>query len=118
VVSGRRGEIELVVSPAGGHIEGTLFDQKEQPTHGSVLLVPDSPNPGPPDLFRRASSDAKGKFVLRGITPGSYRLVAFDSPDLDEEIQQPDFLRSIGNLGQNVIVEEGGSYIVAIKMTP
>ena len=116
-VNGRRGEIELLISPAGGHVEGFLFDQKEQPTRGSVLLVPDAPNPGPPELFRRTSADTKGKFVLRGVSPGTYRLVALDSADLDEEIHQPDFLRSFANLGQQVIVEESGFYMVAVKMT-
>ncbi len=116
VVSGTRGEIELVISPSGGHVEGTLFDQKEQPTHGSVLLVPDVSNPGPPELFHRASADTQGKFSLRGISPGSYKLIAFESVDLDEEIHQPDFLSSFANQGQNIIVDESGVYIVAVKM--
>ncbi|HEX4603889.1 MAG TPA: carboxypeptidase-like regulatory domain-containing protein, partial [Candidatus Angelobacter sp.] len=116
VVSGRRGEIELVLSPAGGHVEGLLFDAKDQPTRGSVLLAPDVPEPGPPDLFRRTSADGKGKFTFRGIAPGSYRVVAMESLNLDTEINSPDFFRTIGNRGQNLIVEENGKYSVAIKL--
>ncbi len=116
VVSGQRGDLELVVSPAGGHIEGVLYDAKDQPTRGSILLVPDVPQPGPPDLFRRSSADAKGKFTLRGVAPGSYRLVAMESVDLDTEINAPDFLRTMGNRGDGLIVEERGQYTVSLRL--
>ncbi len=116
VVSGRRGEIELVLSPSGGHIEGVLVDAKGQPTRGSVLLVPDIPQPGPPDLFRRTGADSKGKFTIRGITPGSYRLVAMESVDVEAEIYTPDFLKNIGNRGESLIVGEEGKYTVLLKL--
>ena len=116
VVSGQRGDMELVVSPAGGHIEGVLYDAKDQPTRGSILLVPDVPQPGPPDLFRRTSADSKGKFTLRGVAPGSYRLLAMESVDLDTEINAPDFLRTIGNRGEGLIVEESGQYTVSLRL--
>jgi hypothetical protein len=116
VVSGRRGDIELVLSPSGGRVEGFLFDAKDQPTRGSVLLVPDVPQPGPPDLFRRTSADAKGKFAFRGVAPGSYRLLAVESVNLEVEINDPDFLRTIGNRGTSLIVEEDGKYAVSLRL--
>ena len=116
VVSGMRGNMEIVLSPAGAHIEGILFDAKDEPTRGSILLIPDMPAPGPPDLFRRASADSKGKFTLRGVTPGSYRLLAVESLNLGSEINDPDFLRTIGNRGQGLIVEESGKYLVSLKL--
>lgn len=116
VVSGRRGDMEVVLSPFGAHIEGVLFDGKDQPTRGSILLVPDVPEPGPPDLFRRTSADGKGKFTLRGVAPGSYRLVAMESLNLDTELNAPDFLRTIGNRGDGLIVEERGQYTVSLRL--
>ncbi len=117
VVNGRRGDIELVLSPSGGHIEGVLFDAQGEPTRGSVLLVPDIAQPGPPDLFRRTGADAKGKFTLRGVVPGSYRLIAMESVDLDKEINTPDFLRNISNRGDGLIVDEQGKYTVSLKLS-
>lgn len=116
VVSGTRGEMEIVLSPTGARIEGTLLDAKEEPTRGSILLMPDVPEPGPPDLFRRTSADSKGKFTLRGVAPGSYRLLALESVSLETEINDPDFLRTVGNQGQALIVEENGKYTVALKL--
>jgi len=93
-----------------------LYDSKDQPTRGSILLVPDVPQPGPPDLFRRASADGRGKFTLRGIAPGSYRLVTMESLSLDSELNSPEFLRSIGNRGDSLIVEESGKYTVSLRL--
>jgi len=116
VVSGMRGNIEIVLSPGGARIEGTLFDAGEEPTRGSILLVPDVPEPGPPDLFRRASADSKGQFTLRGVAPGSYRLLPLESVNLESEINDPDFQRTIGNRGQALTVEESGKYTVSLKL--
>jgi hypothetical protein len=116
LVSGTRGDMELTFSAAGAQVEGFLYDSKGDPTRGSILLVPDVPQPGPPDLYRRTSADSKGKFTLHGIAPGSYRLLAVESVNLDVEINEPDFQRTIGNRGQGLIVEENGKYIVALKL--
>jgi Carboxypeptidase regulatory-like domain len=116
VLSGRGGDMELVLSPAGGHIEGVLFDSQEQPTRGSILLAPDVPDPGPPELFRRSRADAQGRFTLRGIPPGSYRLLALETLNMETEIHSPEFSRTLGNKGQHLLVEENGRYSVFLKL--
>ncbi len=116
VVSGSGGVMELVLSPAGGHIEGTLLDSKDQPTRGSILLVPNLSDPGPPELFRRTTADGKGKFVLRGVAPGSYKLLALESLNVESETNSPEFLRSLGNRGDGLIVEEDGKYTVSLRL--
>jgi carboxypeptidase family protein len=116
MVSGRRGDLELVLSPDGAEIDGTLFDSKDQPARGSVLLVPDLPDFGPPELLRRAGSDAKGKFSFRGVAPGAYRVVAFESLELNDEIAQPDFPRRVAGRGNSLIVDENGRYRVYARL--
>jgi hypothetical protein len=116
LVSGSRGDMDIVISAAGARVEGVLYNSKGDPTRGSILLVPDVPQPGPPDLYRRTSADAKGKFALRGVAPGSYRLLAVESVSLDTEINEPDFLRTIGNRGQTLSVEESGKYTVSLAL--
>lgn len=116
LVSGSRGDMDIVISPAGARVDGVLYDSIGNPTRGSILLAPDIPQPGPPDLYRRTSADSKGKFTLRGVAPGSYRLVAVESVSLDTEINEPDFLRTIGNRGQTLSVEESGKYTVSLAL--
>ena len=117
VVSGRRGDVEIQLSSQGGRITGSLLDRDDHPTRGSVLLAPDLADPGPAELFRRASADAQGKFAFRGIAPGSYRLLALDSLDLSEQLNQPDFARTVAGHGEPIAVEEKGRYAVSQRLT-
>jgi hypothetical protein len=116
LVSGTRGEIEVAISAAGARIDGVLYDSKGDATRGSVLLVPDLPRPMPADLYRHTSADANGKFTLRGVPPGGYRLLTRESVNVDSEIHEPDFMRSIGNRGQSLTVEENGKYTVSLRL--
>ncbi|MGC2744786.1 MAG: hypothetical protein WA672_16545 [Candidatus Angelobacter sp.] len=116
VVNGLRGELELILSTAGGHIEGALTNSKNEPTRGSILLIPEMPDPGPPDLFRRTSADSKGNFMFPGVAPGSYRVLAVENSSLEDEINDPDFLKTIANRGESLIVEESGKYTVLLKL--
>jgi hypothetical protein len=116
VVNGLRGDMEFILSAAGGHIEGVLTNARNEPTRGSILLVPDVPDPGPPDLFRRTSADATGNFMFRGVAPGSYRMLAVENSSLEDEINDPDFLRTIANRGESLIVEENGKYSMTLKL--
>jgi hypothetical protein len=116
VVNGLRGDMEFILSAAGGHIEGALTNSRNEPTRGSILLVPDVPDPGPPDLFRRTSADATGNFMFRGVRPGSYRMLAVENSSLEDEINDPDFLRTIANRGESLIVEENGQYSMTLKL--
>jgi hypothetical protein len=74
------------------------------------------PDPGPPDLFRRTSADSKGNFMFRGVTPGSYRMLAVENSSLEDEINDPDFLRTIANRGESLLVEENGKYSMTLKL--
>jgi len=39
-----------------------------------------------------------------------------ESVNLDSEINDPDFLRTIGNRGEGLMVEESGNYTVSLKL--
>jgi protocatechuate 3,4-dioxygenase beta subunit len=108
--TGPRQQIEIVISPAGGHIEGVVWDQKDQPVSASVLLVPDTAHRTYFDLFRKTHSNREGKFTLRGVPPGTYTLLALDGVDPDELINDPDLLKSYLDRGESLMVSEGGHY--------
>jgi hypothetical protein len=116
VVSDRRGEIELVVSPDGGHISGVVIDSQDQPAAGAVILVPEESRRSLPDLFRKVRADSKGAFTLPGVPPGTYTLLAFDDIELDDLVSQPDILRQYANKAQSVIVSEKGAYSVPLQI--
>jgi carboxypeptidase family protein len=115
---GAREKVELVVNPAGGHIEGLVSDEKDQPNPAFVLLIPDEPNRKYFDLFRPGRADLKGKFTLRGVAPGTYRLIAFEGVEPDELINHPEMLKQYEGKGETVIVSEGGRYFQPLRLIP
>ena len=119
VIGGRRAELDLLVSPAGGHIEGMALNDRKEPVSGSyLLLVPDFSDKINVDAIRTMRADSKGKFVLRGLAPGLYRLFAFEDIEINEILNQPDLLKNYEATAQAVRVEEGGKYTVEVKPIP
>jgi hypothetical protein len=113
--AGPHEKVELVLDPNGGHIDGTVFDH-DQLASGYVLLVPEEANRNNSDLFRKTRSDIKGKFTLRGVPPGSYKLIAFEGFDPEELINYPDRLKEIEDRGESVTISEGGKYNPVLKL--
>jgi hypothetical protein len=116
VVPDRRATMELVLSPNGGHIEGQVFDERDQLVSGSVVLVPEASRRNFLDLFRKSRVDSKGQFILRGVPPGTYKILAFDDVDLEELISRPEILKLYEDQGQTVIIAEKSNYNVPLKI--
>jgi hypothetical protein len=114
VVIHGKSEIVLVASPAGGHIEGVVYNSQRQPVAGHVLLTPDVERMTP-ELIRSVRSDAQGRFVLRGVTPGNYKLYAWEELDLNELLSQLELLKNFEGECQLVHVDENGTYRPEIK---
>lgn len=70
-------KLELVISPNGATVDGTVQDVKEAAVGGVVLLLQDgSAKEGDFSFRTAATSDQNGKFSLSGLPPGSYTLIA------------------------------------------
>lgn len=71
--------IEIVLSPRGATVTGTLLNEKKEPaTIGSVVLYARGENIPPLRRFKIGSIDQQGRFELSGIAPGDYVLAAVD----------------------------------------
>ena len=42
--------------------------------------------------------------------------MALENEDVDAELNAPDFLRTIGNRGTGLIVDEKGNYVIQLKL--
>jgi hypothetical protein len=68
--------LEIVISPGGGRIDGDVTNDAHQPAASvQAVLVPADRTRL--DLFRSATTDERGRFTLRGVAPGEYRLFAW-----------------------------------------
>ncbi len=74
--------IEVIVGTDGATISGVVVDQQSNPIKAVVygLLLPD-PVPNEIAFYRNLYTDSQGRFVLRGIPSGHYRIFAWDGID-------------------------------------
>jgi hypothetical protein len=112
-----RGNLEIVVSSAAGQIDGTLTDKTFQPVSAlQTVLIPDE-HRDRSDLFKSAVTDQSGKFTFRGVTPGSYKIFAWESLE-PNAFYDPQILRQYEDQGKQVRVLEGGKTTAEVKMIP
>ena len=107
--------LDVVVSAKGATIEGNVVDSKGAPAaYGMVAVVPSSGERARTDSYQQTSTDERGHFVVQGMNPGSYVVLAFE--EMQESVQQPEFLKKYAGKGEKVEVEEGGRKIVTVKV--
>lgn len=115
----RRGSdatLEVTVSSRGARIEGVVKRSDELPATGVwVALVPDDARRSQEWLYKSATTDQYGRFVLRGIVPGEYKLFSWDEVERGAW-QDADFLQPFEAKGQKVRVELGGREMVELRV--
>jgi hypothetical protein len=115
---GGGGSVEIVLSPNGGQVEGTVLDAKQQPSSvGTVVLVPDVRHRDQPQLFKVTGLNASGHFTIAGIAPGDYKLFAWQEIESDA-YQDPEFLKTYEVQGQSLTIREGGRENTQLKLIP
>lgn len=117
-IRGGAGKLDLTISSNGAHVEGSVLDKDHQPvTSAMVVLVPEEAKRSRSDLFRTATSDQYGHFVLRGVPPGSYKLFAWEAIDYGA-YQDPDFLKAYEDQGKTVQLAPGERSSPELKVIP
>jgi protocatechuate 3,4-dioxygenase beta subunit len=115
---GAAGVLDIVISPMGGQVEGTVADPKGQMSSGAtVVLVPNAPRREQSALFKTASTDTSGHFNIQGIAPGDYQLFAWEDVE-SGAYQDPEFLKPFESVGEGVTVREGGRESRQLKLIP
>jgi protocatechuate 3,4-dioxygenase beta subunit len=108
--------LDVVVSAKGATIEGNVVDSNGQPVAYSTVAVVPKEHRARPDSYQRRPTDEHGQFVVRGLNPGSYVVLAFE--ELQEDMQQPEFLKMYAGKGEKVELEEGARKLVSVKIIP
>jgi len=99
------GELKIIVSMSGAHMEGSVLDSKHQPSpHATVVLVPDRTEAM--QRYKSGTTDQNGHYVLRGVAPGKYKLYALDQID-GGAFYDPDYMKAFENNGDSLDVTEG-----------
>jgi hypothetical protein len=106
---------EVVLDSRGGRVSGRVLGSDDSLwSRASVALIPDPPV-GRVQSYREAAADENGLFLIRGVAPGKYILVAWlDDPPCD--YYDPEGLARCRAMGTSVAVQEAGEQNVELKM--
>jgi Carboxypeptidase regulatory-like domain len=99
--------LDVRLSTQGGEIVGRAVtaDPSVVASGATVALLPDSPV-GRVQAYQTTHADEQGNFLLRGVPPGKYVLIAWlDSPPCD--VYNPDELPVCQARGISLTVDEG-----------
>lgn len=109
--------VDVVISSKGATIEGNVVDSKGQPVaYGEVAVVSNSEHRARPDSYQQAPTDEHGHFIVRGLNPGSYLVLAFE--ELQEDMRQPEFFKTYAGKGEKIELEQGARKNVTAKIIP
>lgn len=99
-------QIEIVLSPQAATLEGTVMDGDKPAAGMFVVLAPEPFREEQQYLVRSAVSDQNGRFQLRSLRPGEYRLYAFEDPDVAYD-RSPEALKPFEQHAMKVTLKEG-----------
>jgi len=108
--------LEIVLGTGTGTVEGTAVDDKQQPApYRTIVLLPDVPLRHRFDLHRVTTSDTSGKFRLQNVTPGSYKLFAFDKIDAGAW-EDASVMQSYEGGGHSMRIQENSKETVEVRV--
>ena len=113
---GTHDTLELTLSSGAASVRGHVLNDDSLPVPAArVALVPEPSQRDQLRLYRAATTYQFGKFILRGIAPGDYKIFAW------EEIEQgawqdPDFIHTYEDKGRAIQLGEGADQSVELRV--
>jgi hypothetical protein len=107
VKRGVEAELEVTISSRGARVQGTVTDEEGLPAAGVwVVAVPDETRRSQFRLYRARTTDQYGRFDLRGVAPGDYKLFSWNQAE-QGAWEDPDFLLPFESKGEKISAQEG-----------
>jgi hypothetical protein len=98
--------LHIVISARGGILEGDVKTNSGEDGPANVLAAPDGKYSHVLSFYSTVNADEKGHFKLKGLTPGRYKLYAFETLEYCAWCD-PDFLKPYESQGAPVQIVEG-----------
>jgi len=113
----RLDNVTIVLSKNLPRVQGTLADEKNAPTEGSILLFPEESAKWAEDsrLVRSTRPDQSGRFEFRNVIPGNYLITPLDYVR-DGDWADPEFLEKLRADAKRVRVDDTGAQPVALTL--
>jgi hypothetical protein len=110
--------LEIVLGSGAGTVNGVVLDgpTKVAPL-ATVVLIPEVSRRNNDALYVVAVSDASGRFTLRGVTPGDYRIFAWESIPAFAHVNSA-FMAKYEDRGKPVHVGQSGTVTAELTLIP
>jgi hypothetical protein len=109
--------LDLTLSSKVARLNGDV-STSDQPAAGvSVVLIPEGGHAMPGRNYRQSMSDQSGRFSMKNVVPGDYKVFAFEDLERGAPLN-PDFLRPFEDRGRSVHLQEGGDMNVRLEAIP
>jgi protocatechuate 3,4-dioxygenase beta subunit len=106
VVRGAPATIEITISSHGARVQGAVSDADGLPVTGVwVVLVPEAKYRTQHRLYKMQTTDQYGRFDLRGISPGDYKLFSWEEVEMGAW-EDPEFLKPFEDKGVKIGLQE------------
>jgi protocatechuate 3,4-dioxygenase beta subunit len=111
------GVLDVVLGQNGGQLDGTVIGADLKSVSGvKAVLVPERLR-NRLDLYKTAITNQDGRFTIRGLTPGDYRLLAWE--DIEPFAYfDADVLRQYEALGKPVRIQDGSKETAEVRIIP
>jgi hypothetical protein len=113
-------QLQIVIDDKPGVISGTVTNGDNPAAEAEVRLYPkDLPSARLPLPVSGGNlrTGHDGKFEIKGLKPGEYRIVAWQPPTDPRPGGVGDILAKLAALAQSITVERGGIANVDLKLT-
>ena len=109
------GLLDIVVSANGACVDGVISKDQQPFPGATVTLVPDPPHRDEGRLFKAVTTDQNGHFTLEGISPGDYKVFAWEKIE-PGAYTSSEFLQPFENRGESVHITEGSRQSVQVNL--
>ena len=101
--------LQVVVRSGAGIVEGVVRDGAGKPVpNATVVVIPPDPRRENRALYKTGTSDATGRFTVRSIAPGSYKIFAWQGVD-GGEFYNSRFLSKHETRGKPINITQGST---------
>lgn len=116
VRGGQKLDLRIVITSQFPYLTGRISDDRGNPVEGAVLLFPsDTAKWFDTGVLRLARPDQSGVFRIESVRPGDYLAVALEVVE-SWQINDPDFLEELRSRATRVIVREGQTEVLSLKV--
>lgn len=110
------GQLLVTVSGGAAQVEGSVENDQHQPVGSAwVALIPEGSRRERSEAYILSTTDQNGRYTLKGIVPGEYRVYAFDQIE-PGACQDREFMKPWEGRGEKVTLQEKGHETLKLKL--